>query len=354
MERPISRGNYVGYSKQTVKAWLLIPFGWLTIACIQSLPPTILRTVNGTWNFMPWPQRLEMQIRAYAFWMLLTPITMWFIHSIFERRRRFRFALSGIAGVAYVFTMTWLRINVHLPFSTYFDRWSTWKALALALPPGFLAYTLTAVALLGGHMVRTRAELAEARLAALRAQLHPHFLFNSLNGIAALTEQRPAEARDMLSRLGDLLRRVLGTNETDRVTLASELEWLEDYIDLQRMRIGERVDFQFDVEPGAAGVLVPQLLLQPLVENALEHGLVDGSGTITIRATRTDGRVQLSVHDNGVGYQTNGRNGGIGLNNTMQRLKTIYGDAHRFDIRRAAGGGTNVEIELPLQLASQS
>jgi signal transduction histidine kinase len=192
--------------------------------------------------------------------------------------------------------------------------------------------------------------LTEARLEALRLQVHPHFLFNTLNAISAFVEADPERARRMISRLGELLRRTLDGGSAAELPLARELDLLGPYLEIQRIRFGERLSIEVDVSDGTADALIPTLMLQPLVENAVEHGVSRTSNGARVRlsAERSGGRLRLEIADNGPGPTKSGD--GIGLANTRARLAGLYGSAGRLELA-AASGGTVVTIELPFRTA---
>lgn len=196
---------------------------------------------------------------------------------------------------------------------------------------------------------RVRGHLAEARLERLTAQLQPHFLFNTLQGISTLIHSDPLSADRMLTRLGDLLRQVLSRAEQREVTIAEETALLESYLEIQRVRFGERLDIEVVVDPTAAGALVPFFLLQPLVENALRHGVEkrSGSARVVVGATRRGERLVLSVADDGPGDAGGGEANGIGLANTRARLAELYPAGHDFYAGAPPEGGFRVEISIP-------
>lgn len=189
-----------------------------------------------------------------------------------------------------------------------------------------------------------------ARLDALHAQLEPHFLFNSLNTVAGLMRSDPDRAEKVLARLGDLLRVCLRERESHTVTVNEELEFLEGYVDIQQARFGERLDVDLVVEPEVREARVPWRLLQPLVENAIQHGVspkLEG-GRVEVRLERRDGALSVSVADDGVGL--NGHRGdGVGLANTRSRLELLYPDRHAMHVGERAGGGVECRITLPLE-----
>lgn len=197
--------------------------------------------------------------------------------------------------------------------------------------------------------------LNEARLHALQAQLQPHFLFNTLNGIATLLRRDPAKAEDMLLSLSELLRIALNSSQRQEIPLREEMDFLGRYLAIQKMRFGDRIEVIEEIQPAAMDCLVPALLLQPLVENAIRHGLEPSGkpGQLRITASRNGEWLKLSVEDNGVGLKSNssGRTG-VGLANVRERLTTLHGTAYEFELVGRSGGGVAVNIRLPARTES--
>ncbi len=195
--------------------------------------------------------------------------------------------------------------------------------------------------------------LARSQLQVLRAQLQPHFLFNTLNSISALMHRDVEAADRMVTRLGDLLRLSLTHTERQEVPLRQELDFLDHYLAIQRTRFRDRLTVTVDVAPEAVDALVPSLILQPLVENAIRHGIEPRStpGHVEVRAHLEGDRLVLEVRDDGPGIPTPaGRPGtghGIGLTNTRARLEQLYGGAHRFTLANGGDGGLVVRLEIP-------
>jgi len=195
-------------------------------------------------------------------------------------------------------------------------------------------------------------ELARAELRSLKLQLHPHFLFNALNTVTALLASDPRGAERVVTALSELLRFSLRHAGDQEIALEREVEVLHRYVDIQQLRFPDRLQVEFDIDPAVAGALVPNLLLQPLVENAIRHGIAPRAtgGRVRVRASREGDRLHLSVCDNGVGATRGARAGaGVGLGNTRARLRYLYGDGHEF--RAGAGdgdeGGFAVHIAIP-------
>lgn len=198
-------------------------------------------------------------------------------------------------------------------------------------------------------------QLAEARLAALRAQLHPHFLFNCLNAVTVMVRERnTASAGRMLEQLSDLLRELLRSDRPHEVPLADELGFVEKYLDIERTRFSDRLRVSVSVEDAARAALVPDLILQPLVENAIRHGVMSraGAGTVAINAVVEGARLRLSVRDDGLGGPAGDARSGIGLANTRERLRALYGDAAGLTFEASSGAGAEVAITLPYRVAT--
>jgi two-component system LytT family sensor kinase len=192
--------------------------------------------------------------------------------------------------------------------------------------------------------------LAQAKLQALQMQLNPHFLFNTLHSISSLMHNDIEAADRMIARLSDLLRAALAGAGTQQVTLRQELDLLQLYLAIEQVRFGSRLTVRMNIAPDTLGAQVPNLILQPLVENAIRHGIEPRArpGCIELQAHRKDGALALVVSDDGAGLGDNGTiEEGVGLSNTRARLRELYGPAHRFELARGQGGGVRVEMSIP-------
>jgi len=198
--------------------------------------------------------------------------------------------------------------------------------------------------------------LTEARLQSLLRQLEPHFLFNTLNGIASLMYSDVAAADRMLVRLSELLRQTMAKSGAPLTPLRDELGVLEKYLDIERIRFRDRLAVEVDTDPATLDAQVPSLLLQPLVENAIRHGIEpkEGAGRITLRSARRGDRLVLTVADNGNGVPAGGfKREGIGLGNTRARLAELYGAQHGFELANQPGGGLCITVTLPFTTAPE-
>lgn len=190
----------------------------------------------------------------------------------------------------------------------------------------------------------------EARLKVLQAQIEPHFLFNTLANLGSLIDGDPALAKQLLTRLNDWLRLALVRARSDHAALGDELDMLENYLQILQMRFGERLRWDFEVTEGARRATFPPMLLQPLVENAVRHGIEPkiGGGRVVVRARVAEGMLHVEVSDDGMGIQAT-IGGGTGLANIRERLATLFGGRGRLDLHNGAHGGTVAILELPVK-----
>jgi two-component system LytT family sensor kinase len=215
--------------------------------------------------------------------------------------------------------------------------------------------------LVASQLARETSELqalhARARLDALRMQLHPHFFVNTLNTLSALVLKGDQHtAQRVIARLGDLLRVALATSSTQQVSLATELEFADSYLELEQLRLGDRLQIVRDIEPEARRAMVPSLILQPLIENAIRHGIAPRSaaGRLVIDARREDSSLVVRIRDSGAGFVAGAatRGTGVGLENVRARLAALYGDSASLVTANAPEGGAVVTISMPFQRGS--
>jgi two-component system, LytTR family, sensor kinase len=201
---------------------------------------------------------------------------------------------------------------------------------------------------------RLRAQVAEQRLIALTGQLHPHFLFNTLQGISTLIHRDPDAADEMLAKLADLLRDLLRHRDRVLLPLGDELRYARTYLEIAQLRFADRLRFEIDVPEELYGASVPLFILQPLVENALAHGIgarMQG-GRIALSARRRGDRLQLEVRDDGAGLPTATPHEGIGLSNTRERLRASFGADQSLTLKGAEGGGVVASIDIPYRTSA--
>lgn len=198
------------------------------------------------------------------------------------------------------------------------------------------------------RIARMQMELTQAQLSALKMQLHPHFLFNTLNSISSFLRKDVEIADEMIGRLGDFLRLTLQNPGSEEISLEKELDFLRRYLDIEQLRFQDRLHAQFDVAPETLTALVPNLILQPVVENAVRHGVSaqTGSGMIRISAKRSNGQLQIVITDNGPGLPQR-ITLGIGIAATRNRLRRMYGEEADFEMTNQPEGGAMVTLKIP-------
>jgi two-component system LytT family sensor kinase len=282
------------------------------------------------------------------------------LYRIFQPGRELRSALLLAYFTAGVFTAEFLREVLAYAFPGKLFALARWDAPPL-LRLGLFVSTYFCITLPLKIWNNTRNELKledqhrllmEARLEALSSQINPHFLFNTLNSVSTLIRVDPEEARKMVLKLSRILRRRL-RNQDHLTPLRDELEFIDDYLAIEMIRFGDKLRVHKEIDPAALDMLAPSMLLQPLVENSLRHGLsgkIEG-GAITLRARRQGSRLLLEIEDDGAGIPESELssilNKGIGVSNVKERLKVLYNQDYRMLIDSQPGRGTRIEIELP-------
>ncbi len=321
---------------------------------------------------MTWNKAVAAElIYAYA-WALLTPLVLYLGRKFYLERGRFisRFCIHALASIAVALSHRALftsargfydAFHADKPFLSgdfvthlisYLDYGVLLYWMIILLQHAFAYYRRLQEKTVQAAQLET--QLAQAQLQTLRMQLQPHFLFNTLNAISVLIPKDPESARRMLRHLSEFLRLTLQNHGAPLVPLESELEFLERYLQIERARFDDRLTIQRDIAAETLNAQVPNLILQPLVENAVRHGLAAqrGPALIAISASRENGRLRLSVRDNGrgLGFDQAIRDGtGLGLSNTRSRLQQLYGDRHRFELSNAEAGGAIAVMEIPFQ-----
>jgi len=310
------------------------------------------------------------QIIVWGVWLTLTPF-------IVAAARRFPFGhtsrirwvlgqllLGGVFSLVHSVVGSLIRMGIGI--AVYRDLLSaTVAAFYLGVGRNYLTYALIAAAYqaLAYHQTirerereaaRLEVDLAEAKLSTLENRLRPHFLFNTLNAVAALVREDPAAAESMIGQLSDLLRASLRTDARTEVRLEDELHLVRQYLAIQQARFQDRLQISVEISEAARAAYVPQLILQPLVENAIRHGIAprESGGSVWVFADRPDGRLRLTVEDDGVGIGNSppaSAGGGIGLTGLRSRLAHIYGPNQRVDVMDRKPAGTRVMVEIPFR-----
>jgi two-component sensor histidine kinase len=332
-------------------------------------------------NFTDWtaslPFLLALNLGYWYSWACLTPAILWLSHWAPLERNTWKRAVAVhvpgvfVATVAHIaltvgsqIMIGWLvgqeprdwRQEAQSMFFNYFD-WEMMTYWAIVgLSHALRYYSEARDRALRESQLETH--LVEAQLEALQRQLQPHFLFNTLNTISALMHRNVDAADNMIAKLSDLLRLSLQTVGVQEVPLKQELDFLSKYLEIEQTRFRDRLTVVFDVQPDTLDALVPNLVLQPLVENAIKHGIGPRPtpGQIEIRSRRVGSLLEMEVRDNGVGLSAarlTDFNRGVGLANTRSRLQHLYGSSHRFEFRQPPGGGLSVLIAIPLVEVAQ-
>jgi len=352
-------------------SWLTTRGQWIIVVIYVLLLSSILKIdyISSEANGYAW-QVFGLEL-LYAGWLLALTWTVWctldrtpFASGRRWRNGAFRVLLGGVAmALDLRFFSRLLRVGLFRIGLFSKDRYALLQLLgtqetALEIAGFSLAIYLFVVfaymRLQRSHeqqqQLALERSLAETRLHALSLELQPHFLFNAMNGIAALVRDNPIQAERMLLRLSDLLRLTLRGSPDGRISLRQELEQLDLYLDLQLMRFGSRLTVTREVDPAALDGQVPHMLLQPLVENALTHGIAPriGPGRVALTARYENGALVLKVCDNGAGLPpASDRRERTGIGTTRMRLAAMFGDNQNFTLTPAEGGGTEVTIRIP-------
>lgn len=329
-------------------------FAWLLIGIVFGSQLHLFASRTG--GRMGWVDSMIWEVPRWMWWPFLAPVV---------RKLQLKYPLRGAnrtkAIVNHsVFSLLLSLLHLLLFVSSFHlihlakgDHGKFFDTLQFAFPldfhVGVAVYWL--IILLKEHsdsqqrVTKLQAEVTHAQLQALRMQLHPHFLFNTLNSISSYLRSDVEIADEMIGRLGHFLRLTLQNPGTEEIVLEKELQFLKEYLAIEQARFQDRLHAEYEIEPATLQALVPNLILQPVVENAVRHGIA-GSGTIRIAAKRLNGHLQIVIHDNGAGLPENVKKG-IGLTATGDRLHRMYGADARVDLVNDPNGGTTVTLLIP-------
>ncbi len=338
---------------------------WTAFALITAYQTSVQFALRGAQMRLNWSQMLMTNLLESFLWALTTLAVFWLVRRFpIERAHALRaFAVHGLGVIALLMLRLiasgviadYLEWVPQPPFKTVFWTRLTQNVIFYVLLLGVAHATLYYRRYRERERAAERltAGLATARLQALKMQLQPHFLFNTLNAISALIPPDAQPARRMVAQLGDLLRISLDHEETQEVTLRDELAFLEPYLEIEKARLGDRLTVAMNIDPDTLNALVPHLMLQPLVENSIRHGIASRiePGTVTVSSRVNGNFLELEIRDDGVGMNgdnTSARKG-VGLSNITSRLEQLYAGAHRFEIGDHPQGGAVVKIQLPLR-----
>lgn len=350
------------------KLWLLIISCATFLALIYSARNIFATVSQG--RPIDWVRQVGFEFLYWFVWAAFTPFVIWFARRFELQRTNWRRTL--VALIAFGLLIAPLQSFIEFPLAYLIDilrgmpaaemarrRQVLGRAIAIETFGNFIIYSL----IVCGHYaydyyrryrereirsVELEGRLAQAELQNLKMQLHPHFLFNTLNSISVLMMRDVELANRMLVRLSDLLRITLDSAGSQMVSLKQELDFLRGYLEIEKTRFQDRLTVNIDVPSAALDAQVPNLILQPLVENAIRHGITTrpGAGRIAIRANVENHSLHMQVSDDGPGIDHTFKKG-IGLTNTEARLKQLYGPAHKFELANQPTGGLLVTITIP-------
>lgn len=359
--------------------WLVliaISAGYAVFAAVVSVSYTGL-TGLSRWTLRPdttaiFPYLVLMNLAIWVGFMLWAPVIFWLGRRFRFDRRRWQQAVAVHVPASVLITLLHLVIVATCRYYLQGLRGGSpvWSATLLdavfrtvdQILPLYWALVGFQHAVDYARQARVRAlrsarletRLVESQLQALQQQLHPHFLFNTLHAISTLVHRDPDRADLMIERLSDLLRITLQKVGVQEVELAQELEYLRAYLDIEQVHFGPRLRIVYRIDAGALDALVPTLILQPLVENAIRHGLepLTRGGTLTIDAQVDGDTLWMRIKDDGVGFSAERpRRDGVGLANTRSRLDRLYGEQAALTVRANAGGGVLADLFIPLRRA---
>ncbi|QNK03770.1 histidine kinase [Dyella telluris] len=349
------------------KIWGLVFAFWTLLALSYTASSVISMISEG--EAFNWTRPLTWNLANAYLWMLLTPAVSWLgtqggtggwgrfwaVHAPAS-------IVLAAAQVMLVLCIYWTLCGPpssqpHLAFGAFARMQFAYNFHLSVLTYGVMLVVLRAIdsqRRLRDERLRNanlETQLVQSQLQTLRVQLQPHFLFNTLNAISALALADPVQARQMIARLSDFLRLTLEERHAQQVPLSREMEFLNCYLGIQQVRFQDRLTTHLDVSTDTMRALVPNMILQPLVENALRHGLLDKTerGTLHIETRREGDALLLRVDDDGIGLPPGGAREGIGLGNTRTRLDMLFGDAATVELQRRANGGTRVELRFPFR-----
>ena len=354
---------------------ILVVAGWTLYAFVFTTQAYLNYIYFG--RPRPYSRVLSIWLVCASIWALMTPLVLWLAKRFPINREHwlpsiglhllFGSFIASLQLAVYLFVHRLLLEDATKPFAA----WNQYRELFLS---GFQINLLLYVMLVALYQAfnyyrryrerqrraaqleieaaQLETQLTRAQLDALRMQLHPHFLFNTLNSVSVLMQEDVKLANEMLLRLSELLRLSLNQNQSHEVTLRQELDFLKLYLEIEQTRFQDRLKVSIEAAPDTLEARVPNLILQPLVENAIRHAVAPRAAEtlVVIRSERENGHLRLQVSDNGEGMATQAAaSNGIGLANTRSRLEKLYGADQDFQLRPASGGGVEASVTIPFR-----
>ena len=339
-----------------------VVIGCWTFLGLLFTPQTYLSNLRAP-TPLSWGQAFVATMILFYVWAVLTPLVLWLgARFPLERPRIFR---NSLIQLALSLPVSLLHLFLLQSANGLLLAWARSYQPPLPIAALLVGLGATNVMVYGGIVAVSQAinyfrkyqerefRLAQAQLNALRMQLHPHFLFNTLNAIAELVHSDPKTADRSIVSLCELLRFALDSEKSQEVTLKKEIDFLEKYVEIQRTLMRDRLQVRMSIDPETLDARLPNMLLQPLVENAIKHGISPRpeGGNIEVYARRLDGKLYVEITDDGLGMPEYANGNGLGLVNTRERLRHLYGAAHAFNLSSFPGRGVTIRISLPFREA---
>jgi sensor histidine kinase YesM len=349
-------------NNQGLRRIAVLIVGAHTFFLIIKIVPAYLFTLQNPELAKLFPSTLARLVVYYGLSALFTPLILWagYFLPLIKRRLPRNIFFHLIFSIAFGLTHTYcygsllilLTINTSEAFQTGYFTPAALVNNGLNSVAFYAAIISVQQAYFYFRESQERAfRVQQVELEMLKTQLQKHFLFNALNAISTLVYKSPTDADQTITQLSDLLRVSLSNGKTQEVKLKVELEFLKSYLAIQQTLMKQRLQVKWKIENETLDALIPNMMLQPIVENAIKHGLapLEEGGLIEISAVRCNGTLHLEMSDNGRGIGENEPNEGIGLSNTRARLKHLYGEEHRLEFVAPEVGGLSVKIEIPFR-----
>lgn len=351
--------------------WLLAFGCWTLLALVFASQSYVYSAATG--EDKGWKRVLAWTLVDWYIWAALSPFILWLARRFRFERGNWGTALLVHLGAGIGFSLLHLALQTcaqHFAAGQMPSHGTLWESVVYLFTKKIHLDLLTYAGIVGiSHAAsyyrryhereaethKLEAQLARAQMQTLQMQLRPHFLFNTLNTLSELLHRDQRAADRMIARLGDLLRLTLESGTSQEVSLRQELDFLRKYLEIEQTRFHDRLTVDFKIDPISLDARLPNMILQPIVENAIKHGIATkpGAGRIEISAGREDGMLRVRVSDDGAGlppdWKTAGIKEGIGLSNTRQRLEQLYDGKHKLEFSDARNGGAEVSLAVPFR-----
>jgi sensor histidine kinase YesM len=352
----------IGFNNKRLRQIALLIFGVHTFLLLLKIVPAYLFALQNPEIAKSFPLTIARLAVFYYVSALITPFILWagYLFPLTKRRLLRHLFVHLIIAVAlgithiycYGLLLILLSINATEAFLANFFTAASLVNNGLSS----VAFYATIISIQQAYFYFRESQerafrIQQAELEMLKTQLQPHFLFNALNAISTLVHQSPKDADRTITQLSDLLRISLSNGKTQEVTLKVELEFLQAYLHIQQTLMKQRLEVKWNIDAAALDALIPNMILQPIAENSIKHGLapLEEGGRLEVSAIRRNGTLLLELSDNGRGIGEKEPREGIGLSNTRARLEHLYGNEHQLNFVAPPSGGCSVKIEIPFR-----